>query len=70
MEELDDFESINLPAADSRIRQFYDKISEIPSKQWRPLENKNYKLTQFGQLEIKDISQFNDWPQLHYFHYA
>ena len=50
MEDYDDLEAINLPAADSRIRQFYDKISEIPSRQWRPLENKNYKLSKFGDL--------------------
>ena len=48
MDEFDEMNTHHMPPADSKIRQFYDKISELSVKSWTPLENKYYRLTQMG----------------------
>jgi hypothetical protein len=50
MDEFDEINTHHLPPADSKIRQFYDKIYELPVKSWVPLESFYYRLTQMGDM--------------------
>ena len=38
----------NLAAVDAGVRKFYDDLSEISSRVWKPLEDCFYKWTIFG----------------------
>ena len=70
MDDFDDMHISNMPPADSKIRQFYDKISEMPVKSWVPLEDKYYRLTQMGLMTFTETGKFNEVPNLSYFNYA
>ncbi len=69
MDEFDEVNMHHMPPADSKIRQFYDKISEMPVS-WIPLETRNYRLTQMGSMQFQETGKFNDLPNLSYFNYS
>jgi hypothetical protein len=70
MDEFDEMNTHHMPPADSKIRQFYDKISELSVKSWTPLENKYYRLTQMGSIQLTETGKFNDTPSLSFMNYA
>lgn len=70
MEDFDDLNTHHMPPADNVVRQFYEKIQEIPVKNWIGLENVNYRLTAMGQMQFTETGKFNDLPNLSFFNYC
>ena len=70
MDEFEDINTYHTPAADSSVQLFYSKISELPVKNWHPLQDKYYRLTQMGTMQFTETGKFNDLPNLSYFNYS
>ena len=70
MDEFEEVNSYHMPAADSTVQLFYNKISELPVKSWHPLQDKYYRLTQMGTMQFTETGKFNDLPNLSYFNYS
>lgn len=70
MDDFEDINSYNMPTADSSVQQFYNKISELPVKNWVPLQDKYYQLTHLGQMQFNETGKFSDLPNLNYFYYS
>lgn len=56
MDEFDEVNTFTLPPADSKIQNFYDKITELKVN-WTPLEGRFYRTTQMGNVSLKETDR-------------
>ena len=75
VDEYDGFMESHFQGPDSAVRNFYDKLSDMPST-WQPLQSQdgdytNYRITEMGALALGQLTNlFSDWPILEYFNYT
>ena len=51
VDDLDDFMNSGMPAPDSSIRRFYEKLADLPTS-WICLEDQFYRNVEMGQLSL------------------
>ena len=63
-----DFLEQGLNGPDNAVRNFYEKLSDLPTP-WIPLEEEFYRISKMGNLALGQMTQyFREWPSLDYFY--